>query len=220
MKPGMILYREELGMLLMMTAEDAGEAIRLLARRFLRDIEPETDNERIADFLASALPKLDKDIAEYEKKVSAGQAGGKQSASKRQAQSKHTASTSQAEAKQEASTGQRNKEQGTRNIEQKNKEPVVVAFRPPTLDEVKEYCDERNSGISAEHFYDYYSSNGWQVGRTKMKDWKAAVRTWERTEFKRSEPKTTTTLSDGDFISHDWDYDKLQAIAEARGLQR
>ena len=220
MKPGMILYREELGMLLMMTAEDAGEAIRLLARRFLRDIEPETDNERIADFLASALPKLDKDIAEYEKKVSAGQAGGKQSASKRQAQSKHTASTSQAEAKQEASTGQRNKEQGTRNIELKNKEPVVVAFRPPTLDEVKEYCDERNSGISAEHFYDYYSSNGWQVGRTKMKDWKAAVRTWERTEFKRSEPKTTTTLSDGDFISHDWDYDKLQAIAEARGLQR
>ena len=220
MKPGMILYREELGMLLMMTAEDAGEAIRLLARRFLRDIEPETDNERIADFLASALPKLDKDIAEYEKKVSAGQAGGKQSASKRQAQSKHTASTSQAEAKQDASTGKRNKEQGTRNIELKNKEPVVVAFRPPTLDEVKEYCDERNSGISAEHFYDYYSSNGWQVGRTKMKDWKAAVRTWERTEFKRSEPKTTTTLSDGDFISHDWDYDKLQAIAEARGLQR
>lgn len=220
MKPGMILYREELGMLLMMTAEDAGEAIRLLARRFLRDIEPETDNERIADFLASALPKLDKDIAEYEKKVSAGQAGGKQSASKRQAQSKHTASTSQAEAKQEASTSQRNKEQGTRNNELKNKEPVVVAFRPPTLDEVKEYCNERNSGISAEHFYDYYSSNGWQVGRTKMKDWKAAVRTWERTEFKRSEPKTTTTLSDGDFISHDWDYDKLQAIAEARGLQR
>lgn len=220
MKPGMILYREELGMLLMMTAEDAGEAIRLLARRFLRDIEPETDNERIADFLASALPKLDKDIAEYEKKVSAGQAGGKQSASKRQAQSKHTASTSQAEVKHEASTSQRNKEQGTRNIELKNKEPVVVAFRPPTLDEVKEYCDERNSGISAEHFYDYYSSNGWQVGRTKMKDWKAAVRTWERTEFKRSEPKTTTTLSDGDFISHDWDYDKLQAIAEARGLQR
>lgn len=220
MKPGMILYREELGMLLMMTAEDAGEAIRLLARRFLRDIEPETDNERIADFLASALPKLDKDIAEYEKKVSAGQAGGKHSASKRQAQSKHTASTSQAEAKQEASTSQRNKEQGTRNIEQKNKEPVVVAFRPPTLDEVKEYCNERNSGISAEHFYDYYSSNGWQVGRTKMKDWKAAVRTWERTEFKRSEPKKTTTLSDGDFISHDWDYDKLQAIAEAKGLQR
>lgn len=220
MKPGMILYREELGMLLMMTAEDAGEAIRLLARRFLRDIEPETDNERIADFLASALPKLDKDIAEYEKKVSAGQAGGKQSASKRQAQSKHTPSTGQAQAKQDASTGQRNKEQGTRNIEQKNKEPVVVAFRPPTLDEVKEYCDERNSGISAEHFYDYYSSNGWQVGRTKMKDWKAAVRTWERTEFKRSEPKKTTTLSDGDFISHEWDYDKLQAIAEARGLQR
>lgn len=220
MKPGMILYREELGMLLMMTAEDAGEAIRLLARRFLRDIEPKTDNERIADFLASALPKLDKDLAEYEKKVSAGKAGGKQSASKRQAQSKHTPSTDEAEVKREPITIQRNNEQGTKNNELKNKEHVVVAFRPPTLDEVKEYCDERNNGISAEHFYDYYSSNGWQVGRTKMKDWKAAVRTWERTEFKKSEPKNTKTLSDGDFVSHEWDYDKLQAIAEARGLKR
>lgn len=215
MKPGMLLYREELGMLLMMTAEDAGEAIRLLARRFLRDIEPQTDNERIADFLASALPKLDKDMAEYEKKVSAGQAGGKQSASKRQAQSKHTASTDEAEPKQITSISQRNKEQGTKEQGTKNKEPVVVAFRPPTLEEIQAYCDERENGISAEHFYDYYSSNGWQVGRTKMKDWKAAVRTWERTEFKR-EKKTT----EADIVSHGWDYDKLQALAEARGLQR
>ena len=53
-------------------------------------------------------------------------------------------------------------------------------FVPPTLDEVKAYCQERKNGVDAERFIDYYTSNGWQVGKNKMRDWKAAVRTWER----------------------------------------
>lgn len=53
-------------------------------------------------------------------------------------------------------------------------------FTPPTLEEVQAYCDERNNGVDAQRFIDYYTSNGWQVGKNKMKDWKAAVRTWER----------------------------------------
>lgn len=53
-------------------------------------------------------------------------------------------------------------------------------FIPPTVDEVREYCDERNKGVDPQAFVDYYESNGWHVGKNKMKDWKAAVRTWER----------------------------------------
>lgn len=53
-------------------------------------------------------------------------------------------------------------------------------FVPPTIEEVKAYCQERNNGVDAERFVDYYTSNGWLVGKNKMKDWKAAVRTWER----------------------------------------
>lgn len=56
-------------------------------------------------------------------------------------------------------------------------------FTPPTLEEVKQYCQERNNNIDAERFLDYYTSNGWMVGKNKMKDWKAAVRTWERTSY-------------------------------------
>ena len=55
-------------------------------------------------------------------------------------------------------------------------------FTPPTVDEVRAYCQERQNGIDPQRFVDYYSSNGWMVGRTKMKDWKAAVRTWEQKE--------------------------------------
>ena len=53
-------------------------------------------------------------------------------------------------------------------------------FVPPTLDEVKSYCMERGNKVSSEYFMDYYGSKGWMVGRTKMKDWKAAVRLWEQ----------------------------------------
>lgn len=58
-------------------------------------------------------------------------------------------------------------------------------FTPPTLQEVQDYCNERGNGLSAESFIDYYTANGWRVGKNPMKDWKACVRTWERTEYNR-----------------------------------
>lgn len=67
-------------------------------------------------------------------------------------------------------------------------------FVPPTIEEVQAYCYERNNGVDAERFIDYYTSNGWQVGKNKMKDWKAAVRTWERNGYsdKQSAQKNNT----------------------------
>ena len=53
-------------------------------------------------------------------------------------------------------------------------------FRPPTVEEVEAYCIERNNKVDAERFVDFYASNGWRVGKNPMKDWKAAVRNWER----------------------------------------
>ena len=63
-------------------------------------------------------------------------------------------------------------------------------FTPPTVDEVRAYCQERGNTVDPQRFVDYYSSNGWMVGRTKMKDWKAAVRTWEQKEG-QSKPRAT-----------------------------
>ena len=55
-------------------------------------------------------------------------------------------------------------------------------FAKPTLDDVKAYCQERNNNVDAEKWFNYYSANGWKVGKNPMKDWKAAVRTWERSD--------------------------------------
>lgn len=58
-------------------------------------------------------------------------------------------------------------------------------FVPPTIEEIKDYCQERNNGVDAEKWYDFYASKGWMVGRNKMKDWKACVRTWEKSTLKK-----------------------------------
>jgi hypothetical protein len=55
-------------------------------------------------------------------------------------------------------------------------------FVPPTVEEVAQYCFERMSKVDPQRFVDYYTSNGWMVGKNKMKDWKAAVRTWDQKE--------------------------------------
>lgn len=56
----------------------------------------------------------------------------------------------------------------------------AAVFKKPAVEEVRQYCKERGNDIDADTFWDYYEANGWRVGRTPMKDWKAAVRTWER----------------------------------------
>lgn len=61
---------------------------------------------------------------------------------------------------------------------------AAPAFRPPTVDEVKAYCLERKNSVDPVRFVDYYTANGWKVGKNPMKDWRAAVRTWERDDGK------------------------------------
>lgn len=81
--------------------------------------------------------------------------------------------------------------QQTANVEIENRErdrdkskSSIGDKHHPTLDEVKEYCSERGNKVDPERWFDYYTSNGWKVGKNPMKDWKAAVRTWERGESK------------------------------------
>ena len=82
-------------------------------------------------------------------------------------------------------------ELGKDSIEIEEPKSKAKRFTPPTLDEVTAYCHERGNNVDPQHFIDYYTSNGWLVGRNKMKDWKAAVRTWERNGYSSNAPKTS-----------------------------
>ena len=63
--------------------------------------------------------------------------------------------------------------------EESNKKPPFI---PPCVDEVAAYCRERNNRVDAESFVSHYQSNGWKVGKNPMRDWRAAVRTWEKND--------------------------------------
>lgn len=67
----------------------------------------------------------------------------------------------------------------------------TVKSKHPTIEEVKAYCNERNNRVDPERFIDYYTANGWKVGKNPMKDWKAAVRTWERSDVQKTRSRNT-----------------------------
>lgn len=77
-----------------------------------------------------------------------------------------------------------NKENNNINIIIKeSKKNTYKCFTKPTIDDIKLYCEERGNKIDAEYFYDYYESKGWKVGKNSpMKDWKAAIRLWEKND--------------------------------------
>lgn len=81
-------------------------------------------------------------------------------------------------------------------------------FTAPSFEDVKAYCEERKNNVDPERFINYYTANGWKVGKNPMKDWKAAVRSWERNVF--GKPKTAET-------EHSFDFDEFFSLAVERG---
>lgn len=82
------------------------------------------------------------------------------------------------------------------------------SFKKPTLEEIAAYCEERQrtkgtqqrKRVDPEHFFDYYQSNGWKVGKNPMKDWKAAVRSWERNAYGSGTTQRNTPQQGGNIF--------------------
>jgi len=68
---------------------------------------------------------------------------------------------------------------------------ITYSNKKPSIEEIKDYCLERNNGIDAEQFYHFYESKDWKIGKEKMKSWKSCIITWEKRK-----QKTTTSKID------------------------
>lgn len=75
-----------------------------------------------------------------------------------------------------------------------------VRFLPPSIDEVKKYILEKGFSVDAENFVNFYESKGWFVGKNKMKNWKAAIATWEKREKEQPKKQPTQKLN---IVNHD-----------------
>lgn len=111
--------------------------------------------------------------------------------------------------------------------EEAGKPPRAPAFKPPTVEEVAAYCQERQNGIDPEAFVTFYEGTNWFRGKTKIKDWKACVRTWEKRDREtpprekppQPKPKQYTTAQQYEATKPKTiDSDKLDAVRAAFGL--
>lgn len=182
--------------------------------------EPEGLSPYANMFFTLVKPYADKTV-----KLSEG--GAKGGASHKQASVKPVESLDEASTKPEP-TEIRNKniEDRKENKEDiKEKHPTGVKrkrapFVKPTLDEVRAYCLERGNSVNAEAWMAHYESNGWKVGNSPMKDWKAAVRTWEHNNYDnrtRAKPENGTQFNNN---FHQRDYDMNSLEAQLRKAQR
>lgn len=90
-----------------------------------------------------------------------------------------------------------------------SKDNIKARFVRPSVDEVRAYCTERGNSVDPQQFVDFYESKGWKVGNQSMKDWKAAVRTWEKRDRAKDKPKPKPNRFNN-FEQRSYDFDELE----------
>ena len=125
-------------------------------------------------------------------KASKKAANGKRGGSKPKANRKQTESNIEGEVEIEVE-GEVEREEENENDSYTPPTPSSRGkrFSPPTVDEVRAYCQERNNGVDPESFVAFYASKGWKIGQSPMKDWKQAVITWEKRRKQEGKEKPT-----------------------------
>lgn len=110
-------------------------------------------------------------------------ANGKLGGSKPKANSKQSVTEKEVESEKEVEIEEEEeKEKENEYSSLSTKKNIKKKFQKPSIDEVKTYCQENGYSVDAQTFVDFYESKGWLVGKNPMKDWQAAVRTWEKSD--------------------------------------
>lgn len=141
-----------------------------VGKKFIQNAEGEWENSRLEETRIEQLSYL-------EKLAKSGRIGGLHTQEQRRKEPSKASSkaSSEIEALQSSSSLSINN-----NTIGKTKKKQFV---PPTIEEITQYCKERKNQVNPQIWLDHYESNGWMVGKNKMNNWKAAVRTWEHRKF-------------------------------------
>ena len=149
-----------------------GQAIKAAFNYFDSREEPQLDALPMVVFSA-IKPYIDESFADYDRDVRNCYRGGRPKKPPVTPGKGGHPSQTQAEAEAEAEA-----ESEARN--NAVKPHTRQRFSPPSVDEVRSFCEEQKISVDAMRFVSFYESNGWRVGRNPMKSWQAAVRSWSR----------------------------------------
>lgn len=182
--PYVCLYASYLESLSPFTDEECGRLVRAMINYAATGEVPQFEgNERF--IWPSLQAQIDRDIEAYQAKCAKNRSNG----SKGGRPPKNQTVIPETERFLEKPKKPKEKEKEKEKDKEKEKESIGAdkplsrhRFSPPTVDEVRAYCTEKGYTVDPDRFVDYYTSNGWRVGKNPMKDWKAAVRTWNGKE--------------------------------------
>ena len=170
-------------------------------------------------------PQIDANNKRYEN----GKSGGRPRQNKNQTETKQKPKQNQTETEVEpnvnVNVNVNDNVNDNVNVCMGDPTPDTHTFIPPTLDDVMTYCQERKNGLDCERFYDYYEMRGWKLSKGGvMKDWKAAVRYWERNDQKTQEERKPSQLGATKFSNFesrrgetDWNEIQKQMILKSMG---
>ncbi len=210
-KDTFIMYAEYLRHVKKLSMEQRGALFTAILCYTAGESVPELDP--VTDMIFGVIQeRIDRDTAIYlekvEKRREAGKLGGRPKAN----------ASDENQTKAKKANGFSEKQNNPDNDNVLDNVPVIKKesiekssrFSPPTRQDVAEYCAEKGfSDLDVERFVDYYTSNGWMVGKSKMKDWKATVRNWARAG-KAPKPNNTRGNKFTNFDQRQYDYDAME----------
>ena len=211
MKDSFVLYTKYLDNIQALSMEQRGMLFTSLML-YASGQEPEEMDPVTAMAFSFIKSQMDKDIEKYNetcaKRSEAGKLGGRP---KKQEEAKKANGFSENQKKQGKAKKADNEYEYDNDNDLLKENTKRKVFSTPTVDDVRAYCLERNNKVDPQSFVDFYESKGWMIGKNKMKDWKAAVRTWERSETKTRPGETAKLTKDNNnFDRRDYDMDDLE----------
>lgn len=211
MKDSFVLYTKYLDNIQALSMEQRGMLFTSLML-YASGQEPEEMDPVTAMAFSFIKSQMDKDIEKYNetcaKRSEAGKLGGRP---KKQEEAKKANGFSENQKKQGKAKKADNEYEYDNDNDLLKENTKRKVFSTPTVDDVRAYCLERNNKVDPQQFVDFYESKGWMIGKNKMKDWKAAVRTWERSETKTRQGETAKLTKDNNnFERRRYDMDKLE----------
>lgn len=214
-KTSFVLYTDYLEQIEILSREQRGDLLTAILYHASGIELPELDGmTKIAfSFIRS---QLDRDSEKYkatvEKRREAGKKGGrpvKANGIEEKAKKANGFSEKQTEAKKPDNDNVNDNDNVIKKKDSKESKEKASRFIPPTRQELISYCEEKNLSVDVDRFLDYYTSNGWMVGKNKMKDWKATLRNWSRKERQDNGRAAESSNKFRNFEERDYDMDSL-----------
>ena len=213
MRESIVFYRSFYEAIKELSAEEFRNAVMAIMEYGLNDSEIDTSGVAKA-ILIMAKPQIDKNNKRYENGLRGG-TKPKQNQNETKLEPNSNQSGTKAEPKRTKPEPNDNvNDNDNVNVNDiKESEEKKPRFYPPTLEELKKYIDDNKYNVDPERFIDYYTANGWTVGKNRMKDWKAAVRNWDRSQKSggRMRQESTAKTKFSNFEQRSYDYDALES---------